>query len=336
MFTLALKLSFHRALRPHAFIHHGSPHLRWKPGLVTCWDSQHPSKALMLSGYHSLRTGTTTVPPLTSLRGSPPTRVRQHILQPQAVTAQIRRAYTHVMPVTETILRRTLLPGAPPQHQAIAAQVCLARRTIFIPCLIPSRDSGATRPPPSECARHERANRSESESRRVRSSRRSRLEYPPHPDLISHGSQRREGGAGLPLPDRRSGLEPPSSLDHAGRVRLRRAEGRRPHHACPASPCRHGGVLSRRPCSPLLAYTTLTSIIGAAVASKSKPETQDRCWPPPEPRTGRISPCWPYGRLAIGSRRTTTPMNDLITFVWCICTRKQPSGMYSLQQTTKS
>jgi hypothetical protein len=129
-------LRFHRALRPHAFIHHGSPHLRWKPGLVTSWDSYHPSKVLMLSGYHSLRPGTTTVPPLTPLRGSPPTRSRQHILQRRAVTAQIRRAYTHAMPGTATILHRTLLPGAPPQHQTIAAQVCLARRTIFTLCLI--------------------------------------------------------------------------------------------------------------------------------------------------------------------------------------------------------
>jgi hypothetical protein len=48
------------------------------------------------------------------------------------------------MPGTATILRRILLPGALPmparqsilQHQAIAAQVCLARRTIFILCLI--------------------------------------------------------------------------------------------------------------------------------------------------------------------------------------------------------
>jgi hypothetical protein len=40
------------------------------------------------------------------------------------------------MPVTATIPRRTLLPGAPPQHQAIAAQVCLEGRAICTHCLI--------------------------------------------------------------------------------------------------------------------------------------------------------------------------------------------------------
>jgi hypothetical protein len=103
---------------------------------VTSWNSRHPSNALMLSGYHPLRPSTMAVLSLTPLRGSPPTRARQDIPQLRAVTAQIRRAYTHVMPVTETIPRRILLPGAPPQHQAIAAQVCLARRTIFTLCLI--------------------------------------------------------------------------------------------------------------------------------------------------------------------------------------------------------
>jgi hypothetical protein len=242
---------------------------------VTSWDSRRPLDAPVLSGYHQIWPSITTVPRLTPLQGLHPTRARQNILQRRAVTAQIRRAYTQAMPGTATILRCILLPGALPmparqsilQHQAIAAQVCLARRTIFTLCLIHC----AIVAPPD----HLRV--SVPVTKEPTAPSRAEFDLPVGLDwsirrtqILAHmgiSDETVELGYRYPTVDQTSSpphrLIAPDEYDYAEQkgIGLTMRARRRP---VVMEVCYLVG-----PCSPLLAHTTLTQFIGAAVASKS-------------------------------------------------------------------